>query len=648
MGMTEKKQTKKTVARRDAEKNRAKADRPERGKASAGRPGRLRDEIWAIALAAAGAFLIVAMQTGAAGQFGEAMQTLLKGSFGFMGYVLPYYMIVYGVLLFAKKAARLGGRSVFFLILIFLLLTVANAGRFIADDFDFGVSTLMQLFDRGAAGAGGGFFGDLIGMGLIALIGRPGLYILCGAGILISLLLVINTPISQMLDRFNEKRAERKTLAAAKAIASAAETAEKETKDAEARQAGLSPDGAPPASILSGKAGTALKQTRIVDYINAEYSDDAAVGTGVEPPSRPAPGMGLDPASEAEGGAPPVSDFAAADFETESFAADEAFTADRGTVAFDDETRAPSASFGAIADADGDGLSVPAVFFGGKAANREASVAPERDASHSVPFVPPAYALPHTGLLNNGPARRAKDGGNDPRIMAQKLEQTLRNFDVDAKVVQVTVGPAVTRYEIQPGIGVKVASIKRIENDIALNLEAKSLRIEAPIPGKAAVGIEVANDRIDVVVLRDILESREFKNAESRIGFAVGMDISGNSIVADLKSMPHMLIAGSTGSGKSVCINSIIMSLLFKARPDEVRLILIDPKVVELGNYNGLPHLLVPVVTESGKAAAALNWAVAEMNERYEKLGRERVRDLESTTGSCGSAGKARPCCRRS
>jgi S-DNA-T family DNA segregation ATPase FtsK/SpoIIIE len=140
----------------------------------------------------------------------------------------------------------------------------------------------------------------------------------------------------------------------------------------------------------------------------------------------------------------------------------------------------------------------------------------------------------------------------------------------------------------------------------------------------------VANDRIDVVVLRDILESREFKSSDSKIGFAVGMDISGNSIVADLKSMPHMLIAGSTGSGKSVCINSIIMSLLFKARPDEVRLILIDPKVVELGNYNGIPHLLVPVVTESGKAAAALNWAVTEMNDRYEKLGKERVRDLES------------------
>ncbi|MDR2296374.1 MAG: DNA translocase FtsK [Clostridiales Family XIII bacterium] len=602
--MAEKKQTKKTSARRAAEKKSVKA---ERGSAAAGRPGRLRDEIWAIALTAVGAFLIVAMQTSAAGCFGEAMQTLLKGCFGFTGYVLPYYMIVYGVLLFAKKAARLSGRSVFFWVLIFLLLTVANAGRFIADDFDFDLAVLSRLFDRGATGEGGGFFGDLIGMGLIGLIGRPGLYIFCGAGVLISLLLVINTPISQMLDGFNERRAERKALAAAKATVAAAEDAEKEAK---AREAGLSPDGAPPASILSGKAGTALKQTRIVDYINAEYSDDTAVGTGVEPPSQPAPGMGLDPA-------PGPEDDGAFDFASD-LAADE-------SLAGDADSEAPRA-----AGTEGAGLSVPSVFAGGKAVNGEARAAPEREASHGVPLVPPAYTLPHTGLLKNGPARHAKDGGGDPRIMAQKLERTLRNFDVDAKVIQVTVGPAVTRYELQPGVGVKVASIKRIENDIALNLEAKSLRIEAPIPGKAAVGIEVANDRIDVVVLRDILESREFKNAESRIGFAVGMDISGNSIVADLKSMPHMLIAGSTGSGKSVCINSIIMSLLFKARPDEVRLILIDPKVVELGNYNGVPHLLVPVVTESGKAAAALNWAVAEMNERYEKLGRERVRDLES------------------
>ncbi|MDR1245622.1 MAG: DNA translocase FtsK [Clostridiales Family XIII bacterium] len=605
--------------------------------AAAKRTGRLRDEIYAIIFMAVGAFLIIAMQTSAAGQFGEAMKTLLKGCFGFIGYVLPYYMIVYGVLLFAKKAARLGGRSVFFLILIFLLLTVANAGRLITEDFTFEISTLTSLFDRGAAGEGGGFFGDLIGMGLIKLIGKPGLYILCVAGILISLLLVINTPISQMLDKFKVKREERKALAAAKAAVAAAEAdeaAESESEDTEVMRQTSAQDDVQHKSILSGKAGAALKQTRIVDYINAEYSDVSVSGTGIEPLSAPAPGMGLD------------AEDAAIRAESESAAGEYVIRPDeKGTeddvynpVSVADPFEKPSIFdrfVRRIAHPDESGVSVTPVY-PSETTNTEEENTPEPESPKpsgaiiTGPLVPADYELPHAGLLNNGPARRAKDNGNDPRLMARKLEQTLNDFDVDAKVIQVTVGPAVTRYEIQPGTGVKVASIKRIENDIALNLEAKSLRIEAPIPGKAAVGIEVANDRIDVVVLRDILESREFKSADSKISFAVGMDISGNSIVADLKSMPHMLIAGSTGSGKSVCINSIIMSLLFKARPDEVRLILIDPKVVELGNYNGIPHLLVPVVTESSKAAAALNWAVMEMNDRYEKLGKEHVRDLAS------------------
>jgi S-DNA-T family DNA segregation ATPase FtsK/SpoIIIE len=180
----------------------------------------------------------------------------------------------------------------------------------------------------------------------------------------------------------------------------------------------------------------------------------------------------------------------------------------------------------------------------------------------------------------------------------------------------------------------------RLADDIALNLEAKSIRIEAPIPGKAAVGIEVENERVNLVALREVIESSEFKTAKSKITFAVGKDIAGKSIVADLKSMPHMLIAGSTGSGKSVCINSIIISMLYHAKPDEVKFVLIDPKVVELGNYNGIPHLLIPVVTEPSKAAAALNWAVAEMTDRYKKFAEEGVRDLESFNNSVKKKGE--------
>lgn len=242
------------------------------------------------------------------------------------------------------------------------------------------------------------------------------------------------------------------------------------------------------------------------------------------------------------------------------------------------------------------------------------------------------YKFPPIDLLNKASRKsgNAQEEEQSLRMKAAKLEDTLHSFNIDAKVTNVTQGPAVTRYEVHPNSGVKVKGIKNLSDDIALNMEAKSIRIEAPIPGKAAVGIEIENDRINMVTVREIIDSAAFKKAESKITFAVGKDIAGKAIVADLKSMPHMLIAGSTGSGKSVCINSIIASILYKATPDEVKLVLIDPKVVELANYNGIPHLLIPVVTEPAKAAAALNWAVAEMDERYRKFAKEGVRELAS------------------
>ena len=240
------------------------------------------------------------------------------------------------------------------------------------------------------------------------------------------------------------------------------------------------------------------------------------------------------------------------------------------------------------------------------------------------------YRKPSVNLLSP-PTLIDKSGiSKDLKAKARLLEETMHNFNVDAKVVQVTQGPAVTRYEIQPNTGVKVSKIVGLADDIALNLRAKSIRMEAPIPGKAAVDIEVENEKINMVTLREIINSREFRDAQSKITFAVGKNISGKPIVANLKDMPHLLIAGSTGSGKSVCINSIITSLLYKANPDEVKLVLIDPKVVELGNYNGIPHLLIPVVTEPAKAAAALNWAVVEMTNRYKMFAEENVKDLAS------------------
>ena len=226
-----------------------------------------------------------------------------------------------------------------------------------------------------------------------------------------------------------------------------------------------------------------------------------------------------------------------------------------------------------------------------------------------------------------------KGNENDKRKAlenASLLIKTLSNFGVDTKMGQVTLGPTITRYEVQPNPGVKVSRIVNLSDDIALSLAAKSIRIEAPIPGKSAIGIEVPNDEPQVVGLRDVLASKEFKENESSLSVGLGKDISGNPVIADIGKMPHLLVAGATGSGKSVCINTIINSVLYKATPDEVKLLLIDPKVVELAHYNGIPHLLSPVVTDPKKAANALNWAVVEMNKRYKLFAELGVKDITS------------------
>lgn len=239
------------------------------------------------------------------------------------------------------------------------------------------------------------------------------------------------------------------------------------------------------------------------------------------------------------------------------------------------------------------------------------------------------YVFPPLSLLKRGSSNSRMDSKGKLRETAVHLQKTLETFGVKVTVTDISQGPSVTRYELQPEPGVKVSRIVNLADDIKLNLAAADIRIEAPIPGKSAVGIEVPNKENSTVAFRDLIESREFKDFNSNIAFAVGKDISGKVVVSDIAKMPHMLIAGATGSGKSVCINTIIMSILYKAHPDDVKLILVDPKVVELSVYNGIPHLMIPVVTDPKKAASALNWAVAEMSERYKKFADFNVRDLK-------------------
>ena len=241
------------------------------------------------------------------------------------------------------------------------------------------------------------------------------------------------------------------------------------------------------------------------------------------------------------------------------------------------------------------------------------------------------YIFPSTELLK-GSAKTELNSNDKKELIesADKLTETLGCFGVEAKVLQVSKGPSVTRYELQPSPGVKVSKIVNLADDIALALAASGVRIEAPIPGKSAVGIEVPNKSQTPVLLREVLDSNEFVNSKNKLAFALGKDIGGACVVGDLSKMPHTLIAGATGSGKSVCINSLIISILYKYSPDDVKLLMVDPKVVELNVYNGIPHLLIPVVTEPKKAAAALNWAVNEMNKRYNQFAEKGVRNIDS------------------
>ena len=303
--------------------------------------------------------------------------------------------------------------------------------------------------------------------------------------------------------------------------------------------------------------------------------------------------------------------------------------------------KALESSFG-----DGNGYSAGSMDISNIPEKKENSITERRDdgieplipdiSVENLPEPPKPYVFPPISLLSK--AGGDEEGISDEELheTARKLQDTLTAFGVNVKVTDVSCGPSVTRYELQPEQGVKVSKITALTDDIKLNLAAADIRIEAPIPGKAAVGIEVPNKKNLMVYFRDLIENKDFNEHQSKLAFAVGKDIGGQTMISDIAKMPHLLIAGATGSGKSVCINTLIMSILYKAKPSEVKLIMVDPKVVELSVYNGIPHLLLPVVTDPKKAAAALNWAVAEMNRRYKLFSDMKVREIKGFNKKVG------------
>lgn len=627
------------------------------------------DNIWGIIFIVLGIFLFAAVKFNAAGQLGNVIGDFLKGTLGLIGLVLPFYLIVFGVLLLLGKTVSVSGMSVILATVMLLMICIINSARFVSPDNIY--FSVKEFYAQGIELKGGGLFGMLLSMLLVKYTGKVGLYSIASAVILVCLLLIINTPISRGIESLKEKRRERverrEEKRAEKLLKEEEEFAKQEQlamnfSDRGGVSTPVDTQSQTPFSIFKKQDTQQSRTKAIINIMNDDENFERSEETipvdimpeqsqrsfGLEDQRVTPKGFGLGYEGDLDLPYNPVSSSAeqavgatatvakrtaprirtAADSEVEKLMNESRDDYSKSAIVATEENQARKAEVAVSTYKPGD--EDPAHENVAKISNTEAKQATLQKSDFAKVRKSAKYKKPPIDLLKT--VTRSNDANAlnaQLQARAQILEDTLRNFNVDARVVQVTQGPAVTRYEIQPSAGVKVSKITNLANDIALNLEAKSIRIEAPIPGKAAVGIEVENENVNMVTLREIIESREFKQSKSKITFAVGRDIAGKAIVADLKSMPHLLIAGSTGSGKSVCINSIITSILYKADPEEVRLILIDPKVVELGNYANIPHLLIPVVTDATKAAAALNWAVSEMTERYKKFAEARVRDIE-------------------
>ena len=587
----------------------------------------LQGEIVILATLAA-CVLLVLSSFGLCGTAGEAVSSVLFGLFGFMAYILPFVIFGMTAFLISNKGNAHAYVKIAAGILLFLLL--AAILELIFHSYTPG-TPLMSYYNESSKNhsAGGLAGGGLINL-LCPLIGEIGTYVVLVALSVICTILITEKSLLAPIGRQSKKAYEgakkkRQETAVLKARRREEERESALSEDASENEVMRAKDrkvsGVSFATTLTpgetdGKKsrGRKRKSPEVYELTPEDVQEDRTDSTGsgrgfvinrADGPAQEIPGdpFAIDKAASENNAASPAD--STASFMTLS---DEAGEPEPGESISKKKTRQSRAQ-----DA---------------AAVAEAAEQVAETVQKEQEKVQPAYHVPPLSLLKKG----KKSGGDSDahlRATALKLEQTLQNFGVGVHVTNASCGPSVTRYELQPDQGVKVSRIVGLADDIKLNLAVADLRIEAPIPGKAAVGIEVPNNENTAVMLRDLLESDEFKKSESLLSFAAGKDIAGKVVVTDIAKMPHLLVAGATGSGKSVCINTLIMSLIYKSDPEDVKLILVDPKVVELSVYNGIPHLMIPVVTDPKKAAGALNWAVAEMEKRYKLFAEYNVRDLK-------------------
>ncbi|MCQ2492615.1 MAG: DNA translocase FtsK [Lachnospiraceae bacterium] len=552
-------------------------------------------EITMWVLIALAIFLLVA-NFGMGGLIGKTVSTICFGLFGAMQYILPLIFFYCAALLVANKCSRKAVKKVVLCFVIVLVLCV------FAEMFhDIEVDNLKKAYELASTGrSGGGAIGALILMAFRNGIGIGGTIILTLLILVIAISLITEIKFLSILKGYltqEDKRASAKQKmsdAGEKTAASAEKIKEGARKLADRRDRMLrrarlkDEEGKTPASTIEvpDMRGPEKRKLHIPDDMitggTPEFKPEISDEHGQTGQDVALTGTASDTPAQATGRAPRA-------------------TAVNAPII----KRAPRTP---------------------KKTDNEAEVLP-RDLPEKE--IEGAYQFPSTDLLNRV-APQSGTSNAELRATADKLAQTLENFGVHVNITNISCGPAITRFELQPEQGVKVSKIVSLSDDIKLNLAAADIRIEAPIPGKAAIGIEIPNKTNQMVSFRELIESQEFKQFKSRIGFSVGKDLTGKPVIANIESMPHLLIAGATGSGKSVCINTIIMSILYKADPKDVKLIMIDPKVVELSVYEGIPHLLIPVVTDPKKAAGALNWAVMEMGERYKKFSEIQVRNIQA------------------
>lgn len=573
----------------------------------------IRGEI-IILIALAVCILLVLSNFGMGGIVGEAVSSVLFGLFGIMAYILPFAAFGISAFLVSNRGNAHAYIKIGAAIVLFLLLTAVFG--LIFDQYEPGISLLTHYHRSSIHQNAGGLTGGCVISLFCPLIGEIGTYVVLFVLCIICVILITEKSLLAPLGRkskaaYEDAKKKRQETAAIREKQREEERERKDEASKKERGSGESEkrrdnkvSGVSFATTLmpegrekkrKGRKKSPEVQELIPDTEETETYTDNSFGEFVINRADPEPFP----------------------MENEEMSGQNPEPAHAEELPFTDPEKSAAAPGKSRRSAKQEALEVAA-----EAANVADTVRRQEEKPRKT------YRTPPLSLLKKG---RKTGGDSDAhlRATALKLEQTLQNFGVGVHVTNASCGPSVTRYELQPDQGVKVSKIVGLADDIKLNLAVADLRIEAPIPGKAAVGIEVPNSENTPVMLRDLLESSEFKKSVSPISFAVGKDIAGKVVVTDIAKMPHLLVAGATGSGKSVCINTLIMSIIYKADPDEVKLILVDPKVVELSVYNGIPHLMIPVVTDPKKAAGALNWAVAEMEKRYKLFAEYNVRDLK-------------------